>query len=242
MMSREEILRRLALADEPGIQVTRTRCSMRLKLVLLSGWGIIETACSWLAATRIRSEAMNASEHQILWRGIYRPGHEFARLNKMATGWQFDGVAVFLDGVDSCRLDYLIQCGPSWETEQAWVRGWVGNQHYDCRIEVGADRQWRMNGEVCPIVGGCIDIDLNFSPVTNLLPLRRCEPRVGEEITVRAAWLRFPGFTLEPLEQSYRRTSESRYVYTSGGGAFTAELTVDDLGFVVAYEGGWIRA
>ena len=34
---------------------------------------------------------------------------------------------------------------------------------------------------------------------------------------MKAAWLRFPGFTLEPLEQLYRRVDDVIYRYESAG-------------------------
>jgi hypothetical protein len=88
-------------------------------------------------------------------------------------------------------------------------------------------------------VAGCIDIDLNFSPSTNLLPIRRLGLQVGEEASVRAAWLRFPSFRLEPLEQSYTRR-ETTYVYRNQDSGFTADLRVSPNGMVLDYEGLWI--
>ena len=86
---------------------------------------------------------------------------------------------------------------------------------------------------------GCTDIDLNFSPSTNLLPIRRLGLAVGEASDVKAAWLRFPSFRLEPLAQQYRRLDELTYRYESAGGQFVAELKVDPSGFVVDYPGLW---
>ncbi len=86
---------------------------------------------------------------------------------------------------------------------------------------------------------GCIDLDLNFSPSTNLLPIRRLALTVGETADVRAAWLRFPSFKLEPLPQQYRRIGETTYRYESAGGQFIADLKVNRSGFVVDYPSIW---
>jgi hypothetical protein len=86
-----------------------------------------------------------------------------------------------------------------------------------------------------------MDIDLNFSPSTNVLPIRRCKLGVGKSAVVRAAWLRFPSFALEPLEQSYTRMEHGRYRYESGGGRFVAEVTVDATGMVIDYGDIWSR-
>jgi hypothetical protein len=88
---------------------------------------------------------------------------------------------------------------------------------------------------------GLVDVDLGFSPVTNTLPIRRLEPAIGEVVAVTAAWVRFPELTIEPLPQRYVRLAERRYRYESAGGAFVAEIEVDDLGLVTTYEGGWRR-
>lgn len=109
----------------------------------------------------------------------------------------------------------------------------------DHAIEVtaDADRRWRLNGVECPAVLGCTDLDLNFSPSTNLLPIRRLGLAVGEETGVRAAWLRFPGFELEALEHRYCRLAEDTYRYESLGSGFTADLRVNSAGLVTLYPG-----
>jgi hypothetical protein len=82
-------------------------------------------------------------------------------------------------------------------------------------------------------------LDLNFSPSTNLLPIRRLNLAVGQEAQVKAAWLRFPSFELEPLSQVYRRIDELTYRYESGEGRFVADLTVNSVGFVTNYPDIW---
>jgi hypothetical protein len=90
-------------------------------------------------------------------------------------------------------------------------------------------------------VAGCLDVDLAFTPATNILPLRRLELAVGESREVTAAWVRFPDLSVEPLAQRYTRLDERRVRYESRGGAFTAELEVDELGLVVRYPPLWER-
>lgn len=96
-----------------------------------------------------------------------------------------------------------------------------------------------MDGSECSNVEGCLDLDLNFSPSTNLLPIRRLALAAGQEADVRAAWLRFPMFVLEPLEQRYCRLDDSVYRYESAGGRFVAELQVNEAGFVMHYPNLW---
>ena len=174
----------------------------------------------------------------ILWRRLDLPGHESARLELSYGAWELIGAANFTDDEGRlCRLYYNVACDSAWRTTRARVAGSVGDEVIEITIEVDGAGRWRLNGRECPEVEGCIDVDLNFSPSTNLLPIRLLGLEVGEEAEVRAAWLRFPGFTLEPLGQRYRRTGEHAYRYESGGGAFVRDLTVNDNGFVVDYPG-----
>src|SRR5688572_25163556 len=156
----------------------------------------------------------------ILWRRLDRPGHESARLHLAGSQWHLAGTALFAHESQPCRLDYLIKCNSRWETLSGHVAGWVGNEVIELEVEVNGDRQWLLNGRECAEVAGCIDLDLNFSPVTNLLPIRRLNLDVGQQSQVRAAWLGFPSFKFELLEQVYRRVDDSTYRYESAGGKF----------------------
>jgi hypothetical protein len=177
------------------------------------------------------------TDQSILWRRLDRPGHESARVFAREGSWHLEGTAVFSDDDRPCRLDYRVDCDARWATQMGRVTGWVGDEPILIVIAAGADRRWFVNGEERPDVAGCLDLDLNFSPSTNLLPIRRLGLQVGQEARVRAAWLRFPGFALEPLDQIYRRIGLSRYRYESGGGRFAADLEVDGSGLVTDYPG-----
>jgi hypothetical protein len=175
----------------------------------------------------------------ILWRRLDQPGHESALLDFQNPCWHLRGTAVFAYGEQPCRLDYLVVAGAAWQTMSARVSGWVGERSIEIEISSDAARRWRLNGIEVPEVEGCIDVDLGFSPSTNLLPIRRLDLAVGQEANVTAAWLGFQGFSLEPLDQVYRHTDAGVYRYESAGGSFTAELTVNAVGFVTQYPGFW---
>ena len=175
----------------------------------------------------------------ILWRGFVFQGHEACRLFSADRRRHLEGTAVFAYERQPCRLDYHVVCDEAWRTRTVTVGGWLGNTAVDIEIDTGLSRRWGLNGAAQPAVAGCVDIDLNFSPSTNLLPIRRLALAIGERAEVKAAWLRFPSLKLEPLSQHYRRLDETTYHYQSGGGEFTADLKVNASGFVVDYPGIW---
>lgn len=180
------------------------------------------------------------SNSAIFWRGVYLPGHEACRVFSEEERWYLDGAANFSHDQQPCRLDYLVTCDAHWTTRSARVAGRVGDKAIKIDLVVHPDRQrWLLNGVEQPAVDGCVDVDLNFSPSTNLLPIRRLNLAIGQAAEVNAAWLRFPGFELEPLRQIYRRVDDNTYRYESNDGQFTAELKVNSIGLVTSYPGIW---
>ena len=179
------------------------------------------------------------SDFSIIWRRLDLPGHETARVSSINPGWRLEGVAVFKQNDKPCDLRYVIDCDSEWQTRSTIVTGSAGVEPVEIRIEKDQSHNWFLNSEHQPQCDGAVDIDLNFSPSTNLLPIRRLKLRVGDQRDVKAAWLRFPSLTLEPFEQSYHRTAEQTYVYKSRGGSFVAELQVNPSGMVTLYPDIW---
>jgi hypothetical protein len=96
---------------------------------------------------------------------------------------------------------------------------------------VDGEGNWSHDGQRLAQVAGCIDVDLEWSPSTNTLPIRRLGLAPGETKSVAAAWVRFPSLEVQRLEQSYERLAERR--------RFTADLAVDDDGMVLQYGVNW---
>jgi hypothetical protein len=112
------------------------------------------------------------------------------------------------------------------------------------RVGITSDgaRGWTVQGRPMPGVSGCIDLDLAFTPATNLISIRRLALRVGATADVTAAWLDFRANTLAPLRQTYRRLSSGEYSYSCPDLGFNATLLVDEDGFVRRYPPLWEEA
>lgn len=143
------------------------------------------------------------------------------------------------DGPAEARYEVL--CDGSWYTKRADISLRDGTGERSLQI-TAAGGKWHENGKGNETLSGCVDIDLEWSPSTNTIPVRRLRLAVGQRSgVVTAAWVRFPDLTLQPLRQEYEHTSEGRFRYTSRGGTFVAEIAVDDEGLVLDYEGFWQR-
>ncbi|HZN62310.1 MAG TPA: putative glycolipid-binding domain-containing protein [Planctomycetota bacterium] len=176
--------------------------------------------------------------HSILWERLDLPGHEACALMEGRGRLELSGTAIFSHRGSPCALRYSVETAEGGRTRRARVEGIVGRHPVDIRIRADRRRRWTINGRPCPQVEGCEDVDLNFSPSTNTLPIRRLSLAVGDRASVRAAWLRFPDFTFHPLDQVYHRKSRSSYRYGSSSG-FSAVVEVNSAGLVTRYGGVW---
>lgn len=129
--------------------------------------------------------------------------------------------------------------GPDWVTRAAAIRGSTSAGEVNLEIAVNREHGWSLNTAPMPAVAGCIDLDLGFTPATNLISIRRLDLGIGARGEIVAAWLPFPSFELQPLRQVYARSTSHEYAYSCPDLRFQSTLTVDDLGFVRDYPPLW---
>lgn len=174
-----------------------------------------------------------------LWRRLDAPGHDACRLVRQADGWLLEGTAVFRQGARPARLDYRIVCDLSWRTVRGDVHGWLAADPVRHEVERSGGGTWTLDGRPQPGLERCVDLDLGFTPATNLLQLRRIALAVGDGADVPVAWLDVEQDALAALPQRYERRSEATYWYESSSAGYRGLLEVDAAGFVRRYPGLW---
>lgn len=83
-----------------------------------------------------------------------------------------------------------------------------------------------------------LDVDLWAAPLFNTLPVRRLRlagAAEGTSSTVTVALVRVPSLQVMPVEQTYTALGDGRVRFSSG--SFTADLALDEDGYVVHYPG-----
>jgi len=175
----------------------------------------------------------------MLWRRLDCAGHDACRLEQVEDGWRLDGTAVFSAEGEPARLAYQVCCDRRWYTTRGSVIGWIGERALRFAIERSADGLWTVNGTEVRNLDGCVDLDLGFTPATNLCQLRRLALRPGESAPAPVAWLDPDRGTLEILHQQYERRTENAYWYEAPRFSYAALLEVTSVGFVRHYPGLW---
>lgn len=175
----------------------------------------------------------------ILWRRLDTPGHDACRLEQTDTGWRLDGATAFRhEGTPAC-LVYQVECDAQWRTSKGVVQGWIGARTVDLVILRTPADVWTLHGEVVPHLDGCFDLDLGFTPATNLFQLRRAALQVGQSAAIPVAWLDVADSALQVLQQRYERRTGEMYWYEAPRFGYAAALEVLPVGFILRYPGLW---
>ena len=201
---------------------------------------------------------MPTMPESLFWERRDTAGAEHALVDARS-GLYARGTVLAVDPIPfTCR--YELRTEPGWSTAHVDVTaegaGWVRS----VRLELAAGR-WRATtaergnldavlragghpGAGFPgiedpdLLYGAFDVDLGGSPLTNTLPIRRlgllkAEPGVSHRIS--AAWVLIPSLEVVQADQIYTPLGDHKIRYASE--TFSADLTVDDEGFVVDYPG-----
>jgi uncharacterized protein len=178
-------------------------------------------------------------EQTILWRRLDSPGHDACALSTVGDRWRLSGTALFALEEQPCLLNYVVECDQSWQTLSAGIGGWIGRTSVSHYIGRDADGRWSFNGIVQPDMDGLVDLDLGFTPATNLIQFRRLSMAIGESVDAPVAWLSFPEMTFDRLEHRYHRVAHDRYEYEAPAFDYSGVLEVSDAGFVTRYPELW---
>lgn len=171
------------------------------------------------------------------WRRLDVPGHDAASVTQTATGYELFGQATFLDPRGPTALRYVLDLTPEWVTREGHITGFIGERSVDTHIVRTADG-WTLDGKGLGMPG-IVDLDLGFTPATNMIQLSRVNLGVGDATGFDVAWLEAGDETLIRLPQRYRRVTETDYDYHSPQNDYRATIVLAASGFAAVYPGLW---
>lgn len=201
---------------------------------------------------------MSTLPSSLFWQRLDTAGVEHT-LADHRSGLLARGTAVAVDPIAyTCR--YELRTDESWATARLDVSSEGAAWMRTLRLELAAGR-WRattaeqgdLDGALAAaghagaglpgtedpdLLFGAFDVDLTGSPLTNTLPIRRlgllkAEPGVAHRLSV--AWVLVPSLEVVQADQIYTALGDGRLRFASE--TFSADLEVDDDGFVIHYPG-----
>ena len=132
-------------------------------------------------------------------------------------------------------LDYRLVLDRAWRVREAGLRTAAGRT-----LQLTSDGAglWIVNGHVDDTLARCVDLDIQATPFTNTLPIRRLRWGPGTVHPIDVAYVAVPSLTVTPARQRYTALAPgSLYRFEGLDTGFMAELPVDQDGLVLDYPG-----
>ena len=117
--------------------------------------------------------------------------------------------------------------------------GWQEGREIALTLDRDPEGRWRRDGALIFSGAELPDIDLGFSPCTNLSTIRRLGLAEGDTQVLDVLWLDIDDWEVKPLRQSYKRSGTMSSVYGSPDQGFTCDLTRDAQGILRRYGDRW---
>jgi hypothetical protein len=172
------------------------------------------------------------------WRCLHTPGHDTALLARALSGRHLSGTAVFRGEEGPVCVNYMVDIDDEWRATRGSIRGIAGGRRFFHSIERKPDG-WMLDGRPNGMAE-LVDLDLGFTPATNIQQLSRIQLSVGEKATFSVIWFDIGRGSLVELPQVYERRDETHYLYMSPANDYRAMLELHDNGFVRNYPDLWV--
>ena len=196
----------------------------------------------------------------LFWQRSDTAGSEHALIDT-ADGLYARGTALAIDPIPyTCR--YELRTDPGWITAHFDVTAEGAGWTRSVRLELAAGR-WRATtaerGDLDAVLSaaghagaglpgiedpdllyGAFDVDLSGSPLTNTLPIRRlglhrAKAETGVAHRLNVAWVLLPSLEVVQADQIYTALGDGRVRFANE--TFSADIDIDEDGFVVKYPG-----
>jgi uncharacterized protein len=191
-------------------------------------------------------------ERFVLWRGLDGWRTEAAHVELAGDRVRASGTQLGVEPLPY-RLDYELETFERFVTASLLVRasgeGWArslelrhdGEGAWSCELKAEGEVELPPAGGEMDALAGALDCDLAFSPLTNLMPVRRHALHERGERDFLMAWVSVPDLAVSPSPQRYEHVrtgpngSVVRFVDRGLFAGFVSELELDADGLVVVY-------
>jgi uncharacterized protein len=171
----------------------------------------------------------------LTWRGVEEWLAEHARVELTDGCVMASGVQLGVEP-EEYRVDYRLEVPSNWVTRRLEVDASGAEWRRSLVLEHDGAGAWTCDGEHVPALDGAMDCDLAYSPLTNVMPIRRYDLHTGGgSRDFLMAWVSVPDLTVHASPQRYVHVRRGVVRYVSLDGDFRAELELDGEGLVVRY-------
>lgn len=193
-----------------------------------------------MAPTAAPGTRLGSAPIDMAWMALQWQGLEHVIASYGSAGFRADSWLILADEAGPARVSYQLSCDTQWQVTALAIRVTDASSDRRLALRRAPAGHWQADGDrLLPDLHGCTDVDINRSPLTNTLPIRRLS--IGAPRDIDVVYVSVPELTVRPVRQRYTLLSADRPVYRYESGSFSADLPVDDDGIVIDYPGLWRR-
>jgi uncharacterized protein len=171
----------------------------------------------------------------LTWRGLEEWLAEQASVELSDGGVLASGVQLGVEPEDY-RVEYRLEVPSDWVTRRLEVEASGAGWRRSLVLEHDGQGAWTRDGEHDGALDGALDCDLAYSPLTNLMPIRRYDlHRGGGTRDFVMAWVSVPDLAVHASPQRYVHVRRGVVRFVPLDDDFRSELEVDEDGLVVRY-------
>ena len=171
----------------------------------------------------------------ITWRGLEEWVAEHVEVDLWESGLAATGVQLGVEP-DPYRVDYNLDAPTEWITRRFEVDAAGAGWRRTLVLEHDGTGAWTVDGERASELDGALDCDLAFSPLTNVMPIRRHELHENQgSCDFLMAWVSVPDLEVHASPQRYVRVRDRVVRFVALDGDFRADLELDEDGLIVRY-------
>ncbi len=177
-------------------------------------------------------------QSEAVWTPLDEPGLEHLTLRQAPDGSvETESVVLGVRNGRPFTLHYRVESDARWRVRRLTVESLQGRGRVDLLAD--GDGGWRdPDGRTIAQLDGCVDVDIEATPYTNTLPIRRLNLEPGESREIGVVYVTIPSLEVSAKRQRYTCLEPDRhYRFESLDSGFTADLPVDGDGLVLDYPG-----
>ena len=180
------------------------------------------------------------------WAATRWPGLEHVIVSADATAWRAQGRVIIAEE-RLASVDYEVRCDAAFRVKGLTITVTESAGQADLMLAADGDGHWQASGTARPDLDGCIDLDIDCTPLTNTLPIRRLDWSAGQAHDLDVVYVSVPDLSVSRARQRYTLLVPGAgdevdpRVFRYESGSFRADLPVDSDGLVVDYPGLWAR-
>ena len=175
-------------------------------------------------------------QKSIVWEGLHYDTEEHCNVNFLETGIIVRSEIEGWAGLKAVYAEYILTLNLDWTVREIEIHFTVGVDEHSYNFIRHASGHWTdAAGKVFKEFGECLFVDISLTPFTNSLVFKGI--KFTENQTEQVSVLYFDVLANEIREdvQRYTQLNASKYNFENAAGSFSADIDVDEDGFVTHY-------